>query len=302
MSRAEQRRCASHAGSWYSGDERVLQREMSGWLEAVKTDSETFPARAIIGPHAGYRYSGPTAAYAYKQINPEGIKRVFILGPSHHIRLNGCLLSGCSVYETPLYDLVVDQELNKELMESKGGFDKATLQADEEEHSIELHLPYIAKAMESRKGQFTVVPILVGSLSPDKEYKYGKILAKYLMDPSNLFVISSDFCHWGERFDYTYYDKEAGEIHESISKLDHKGMELIESLNHDAFAAYLKKTSNTICGRHPIGVFLGMVKAILQHGEPPRMQLKFLKYAQSDKCRKIADSSVSYASAAFVMS
>ncbi|QQP38919.1 MEMO1 [Caligus rogercresseyi] len=74
------------------------------------------------------------------------------LGPSHHIRLNGCLLSGCSVYETPLYDLVVDQELNKELMESKGGFDKATLQADEEEHSIELHLPTSPRPWSPERG------------------------------------------------------------------------------------------------------------------------------------------------------
>ena len=49
----------------------------------------------------------------------------------------------------------------------------------------------------SRKGNFTVVPVLVGSLSQDKEQMYGKIFARYLADPENFFVISSDFCHWG---------------------------------------------------------------------------------------------------------
>lgn len=91
---------------------------------------------------------------------------------------------------------------------------------DEDEHSIEMHLPYVAKVMEDFKDQFTIVPIMVGSLSTESERLYGEILAPYLEDPSNLFVISSDFCHWGNRFHYTYYDKSCGHIYQSIEKLD----------------------------------------------------------------------------------
>lgn len=72
----------------------------------------------------------------------------------------------------------------------------------------------------SFKDQFTIVPVLVGSLSPDWEKTYGEIFASYLADPQNLFVISSDFCHWGQRFRYTYYDKTSGDIYKSIEKLD----------------------------------------------------------------------------------
>jgi len=72
----------------------------------------------------------------------------------------------------------------------------------------------------SKKGQFTVVPVLVGSTSHDKELMYGKIFCKYLKDPENLFVISSDFCHWGKRFRYTHYDKTKGDIYQSIEDLD----------------------------------------------------------------------------------
>lgn len=68
--------------------------------------------------------------------------------------------------------------------------------------------------------QFTIVPILVGSLSPEKEACYGRILSRYLADPQNLFVISSDFCHWGHRFRYTYYDRSYGNIYQSIEGLD----------------------------------------------------------------------------------
>ena len=61
----------------------------------------------ILGPHAGYRYCGACAAHAYSQIDPTNVKRVFILGPSHHYRLNGCAVSDCTKYATPLYDLTV---------------------------------------------------------------------------------------------------------------------------------------------------------------------------------------------------
>ncbi len=120
-------------------------------------------------------------------------------------------------FETPLYDLKVDSKINADL-EATGEFQWLNKKTDEDEHSIEMHLPYIAKVMEGF--DFTIVPIMVGSLSVESERLYGEILAPYLEDPSNLFVISSDFCHWGNRFHYTYYDKSCGHIHQSIEKLD----------------------------------------------------------------------------------
>lgn len=134
-----------------------------------------------------------------------------------------------------------------------------SLKADEDEHSIEMHLPYVAKVMESQLGNFTIVPILVGSLSTENEKVYGKLLAKYLADGDNIFVISSDFCHWGSRFHYTFYDKSwGGHIYESIDKLDKMGMDIIETICPSDFSSYLKKYGNTICGRHPIAVLLNV--------------------------------------------
>ena len=78
------------------------------------------PARAVICPHAGYRYSGPTAAYSFRQIDPRSgliifiyfdsivcrvVKTIFVLGPSHHVRLSGCAVTQHVAYQTPLYDL-----------------------------------------------------------------------------------------------------------------------------------------------------------------------------------------------------
>ena len=72
---------------------------------------------------------------------------------------------------------------------------------------------------------------MVGSVDRKLEEQYGTLLAKYFDDENTIFCVSSDFCHWGKRFQYTPYDKEVGDIHQSIEKLDKKAMKLIE--DHD---------------------------------------------------------------------
>ncbi|XP_064173041.1 protein MEMO1-like [Anguilla rostrata] len=287
---------ASHAGSWYTASGSQLNAQLEGWLSQVQ--SSVKPARAIIAPHAGYTYCGSCAAYAYKQVDPTVTRRVFILGPSHHVPLSHCALSPAEIYRTPLYDLKIDQKVYADLWKT-GMFERMSLQTDEDEHSIEMHLPYTAKAMESHKDEFAIVPVLVGALSEAKEQEYGKLLSKYLADPSNLFVISSDFCHWGHRFRYTYYDESQGEIYRSIEHLDKMGMGIIEQLDPISFSNYLKKYHNTICGRHPIGVLLNAVAELKKVGLD--MNFSFLNYAQSSQCRSWQDSSVSYAAGSLVV-
>nr|CAG4645678.1 EOG090X09ZA [Lynceus sp. MCZ IZ 141354] len=286
-------RKASHAGSWYSDNGKELNKQLENWLKCFETLSG--PARAIISPHAGYRYCGVTAGCAFRQINPDLVKRVFILGPSHNVRLGDCALSPHTKYATPLYDLIIDTQVYEELQRTEA-FEWMSEETDREEHSIEMQLPFIAKVFESKKDKFTIVPILVGSLTPDKEAEYGRILHKYLASPENLFVISSDFCHWGQRFRYTYTDKLGGDIFQSIQRLDKQGMDIIESMEPTHFTEYLKRFGNTICGRHPIGVLLNMIYDF-RRLDSPKLSLKFLHYAQSSQCRHPDDSSVSYAAA-----
>ncbi|GAB5361477.1 hypothetical protein AAMO2058_000716500 [Amorphochlora amoebiformis] len=282
---------ASHAGTWYTDNGSKLAKQLNQWLSEAKVDLKSEPTKAIIAPHAGYSYSGPTAAYAYKFINPKNVKRIFVLGPSHHFYTSGCEITACKSYETPVGNIKVDLKVNEELSKTKK-FKKMTLSHDEDEHSIEMHLPYIAHVMKGY--HFTLVPILVGSLTVKAEKEYGAILAPYLNDPSNFFVISSDFCHWGSRFRFQWYDKGAGDIWQGIEKLDRMGMNLIEKLDAAGFASYLAEYSNTICGRHPIGIFLNALRVYNGKRTP---SMKFVKYAQSGKCYKPSDSSVSYASA-----
>ncbi|KAN0065777.1 hypothetical protein ACQY0O_000907 [Thecaphora frezii] len=346
-------RAASHAGSWYTDDGSELDASLSGWLHdvepsavpsptasAVSTDKQNASGsglelpvkdcRAIIAPHAGYSYSGPAAAWAYRCINTTGIKRVFILGPSHHVYLNGCALSEVDEYETPIGNLKIDKEVNAQLA-STGEFETMSQSVDEDEHSLEMHLPYVKKVFEGCDIQ--IVPIMVGAISTQKEDHFGRLLAPYLRDENNFFVVSSDFCHWGSRFSYTYYRAsptsaatlltsrtEASKyadtpIHRSIRELDNEGMLAIThpytAAGYDAadaaaaaktahearqqFARYIQQTKNTVCGRHPIGLLLAALVELEKQGT--KTECRFTRYEQSSECVSPRDSSVSYASA-----
>eukprot|EP00741_Cyanophora_paradoxa_P013359 tig00020684_g12901.t1 len=284
-------RAASHAGSWYTADGQTLRRELEGWLQERSGQKNSAGVRGVIAPHAGFRYSGPVAASAYVHLDLTGAKRVFILGPSHHYYLRGCALSQMDYYETPVGNLTLDKAVIEELA-ATGRFEWMEQDQDEEEHSIEMHLPYVALAIGRAAADIKVVPILVGALSTALERDYGKLLAKYLDDPANRFVVSSDFCHWGSRFSFTAHEAGAGPIHASIEALDRAGMELIARRDTAGFAEYLKKTQNTICGRHPIAVFLNAMDACRSS-----YAVRFVDYAQSSKVTDKRDSSVSYAAA-----
>eukprot|EP01096_Ripella_sp_DP13-Kostka_P015684 TRINITY_DN742_c0_g2_i1.p1 TRINITY_DN742_c0_g2~~TRINITY_DN742_c0_g2_i1.p1 ORF type:complete len:346 (+),score=95.63 TRINITY_DN742_c0_g2_i1:137-1039(+) len=282
-------RAAEKAGSWYEQEQRKLQRQMEGWISEVPEKKVPAP-RAIIGPHAGYSYSAPTAAHAYNHIDPSQVKTVILLGPMHRKYLKDrCMVTHASRCETPLGPIEIDTQLAQELHDTEE-FTWMTKRDDEEEHSTELHMPYICHVMKGHP--FKMVHIMVGSLSRTREVFYGKFFSRYLDDPSFLFVISSDFCHWGSRFDYVHYDDSHGEIHQHISHLDHQAMDIISSLDGDAFERYMKETKNTICGRKPIAVLLEAVR----HASTS-FSLTFTHYAQSSACRSFKDSSVSYASA-----
>ncbi len=286
-----------HAGSWYSDKREVLERQLASFLSSAQpgTLKTLAPSgsvlKALIGPHAGYSYSGETAAYGYVDIDPAKVTKIFLLGPSHHVYLDGCALSGATTYRTPVGDIEVDTATCNKLRET-GHFQEMSLQVDEEEHSLEMHLPYIAHVMKGHR--FTLVPIMVGAINAKSEKLYGNLLSEYFDTPGHLFIVSSDFCHWGARFRYTFYDKSQGQIWNSIEKLDKMGMKLIEKKSAEDFREYLEEYENTICGRHPISVFLQVVN----HSKTAETsEVKFVHYEQSSKCKTMSDSSVSYASA-----
>ncbi|KAK5126599.1 hypothetical protein LTR85_009533 [Meristemomyces frigidus] len=333
MSSRQVVRDASHAGSWYAASKSQLSSQLDGWLAAVKppvqcigsrSEGQTVPelpvpgARVIIAPHAGYSYSGPAAAYAYKAWDVSKAKRVFLLGPSHHHYLTKAALTRCTHYATPLGNLTIDRATTDELYQT-GHFDRMSQSVDADEHSLEMHLPYIYKMLSETFGgdpsSFPqLIPIMVGNTSISTETTLGRLLAPYLADPSTAFVISSDFAHWGARFRYTYYQPSAGPatdlphsmskapsdppIHESIKQVDFDCIGACESGSHTAWLEELEKSSNTVCGRHPIGVVMAAIEEVRkQSGKSDVGNFKFVRYERSGEVKKASESSVSYASA-----
>lgn len=193
--------------------------------------------------------------------------------------------------------------------------------SDLDEHSLEMHFPYLYKRITQTFGLDdpasypTVVPILVGDNNGAQEKEYGRLLAPYLRDPQNAFVVSSDFCHWGLRFNYTAYAPggrvgalqklQRGTerptdppIHESIRQVDYQAIEAVESGDHDSFVDNLSKTNNSVCGRHPIGVMMAALEELAKETpEEGKYRFKFVQYQRSSLVEDVTDSSVSYASA-----
>ena len=286
------RRKAYHAGSWYQDNPTALHRTLQGYLDdASSTASE--PVRAVICPHAGFRYSGPTAAYSYLalQNSLQGIEHILVLHPAHHVYLQGCAVSGASVLETPIGNLTVDDAMRREILALSPKFSVMDSSTDDEEHSGEMQYPFLKKILGER--EIPVLPIMCGALSTDQEAEFGRLLAPIVAWPSVVCVISSDFCHWGSRFRYQPTSGTSQPIHQFIKEMDHQGMDLIALKQPGAFAEYLKRTKNTICGRHAIAVWMQAI-ACRDHDH---LTVNFVKYAQSSAVESMSDSSVSYASA-----
>lgn len=177
----------------------------------------------------------------------------------------------------------------------------------------------ISKQFKSESDYPTIIPILVGGTSAASERLYGKILAPYLAMPTSVFIVSSDFCHWGLRFEYTRYipendkpkDLKPGQptptnppIFESIGHLDKLAMDAIEGGKHQDFLNNLQETRNTVCGRHPIGVIMAALEVLLQDGKISSQEngrFKFIQYKRNEDVHDIYGSSVSYASAVAVL-
>ncbi|KAK3322061.1 MEMO1 family [Apodospora peruviana] len=331
---------ASHAGSWYEFRPAKLSSELDKYLSQVPDtiNGKSLPipgARAIIAPHAGYTYSGPCAAWAYKTLDLTGIKRVFLIGPSHKYYLTNCALSTCSKYETPFGDLTVDAAMCSELRET-GDFSNIPFHKEVQEHCLEMHLPYLWKRLEQTFGDDAsayplIVPIIVGVMGEAEEDHYGHLLAPYLKDSANACIISSDFCHWGSNYDYSpqYIDgvlknpghkspsiikpngttnadveePEEPEVspppyHEIIKKLDEIAMDAVETGVHGNFHRCIKVTGNTVCGSHPIGVVMAALEALKAEGlEDGKGKFKFIQYQRSGLVVDKDDFSVSYAAA-----
>lgn len=310
----------THAGSWYSASSSTLSSQIQKLFAAAeeplsKHGGSSVPgARVLVGPHAGYAYSGPQLAETYRAWDCTGVKRVFVLGPSHHVYFSSSAkLSAFHYYETPLGNLPVDTEVCAKLAESKH-FSYMSAEEDEDEHSFEMHAPFIYHRAHGHSDEVPrIVPIMISAMSDTLYEGLVEQLEPFFKDPANTFAVSSDFCHWGSRFGYTEYlptipqkghpfnhkdlvllnssrqVQAAAPIHRSIEALDKEAMRVAAEDGYKAWNQYIKNTGNTICGQKPMAVVLRLLHA-------SGKGFVWIGYSQSSRVSSPHDSSVSYAS------
>lgn len=170
------------AGTWYSDDPSELAEELDEYLSRV--NRENLNVRAVIVPHAGYIYSGQTAAYSFRQLS-EKTEKVIVLGTAHRYPLRGASVTEYDYYSSPLGKVKVSDEIKNILKE------KCVVNIDEadyEEHSIEIEIPFLQRVL----GKFELIPIIVGSVDP---VEFSEILEKYT-DEKTVIVASVDLSHF----------------------------------------------------------------------------------------------------------
>lgn len=307
-------RPATHAGSWYSADPARLSAQLAA-LFAAAAQAPQSGARVLIGPHAGYTYCGARLAETYLAWDTSGVKRVFILGPSHHVYFrDAALVSKYGYYDTPLGQLAVDRDVCSKLTKS-GVFKYMSASVDEEEHLFEMHAPFIAQRCHQDKVSPTIVPIMISGMSKQLRKDIVANLLPYLQLLENTLVISLDFCHWGRRFGYTTYIPESdlndigdylefanlkhkNPIYKSIEALDRAAMEVAALGLVARWDSYIDATGNTICGEKPIGIVLSLLEHFKNHGGKLKSGevFEWVGYSQSNQVEKPSETSVSYAS------
>jgi len=196
------------AGLFYPVDSRECRMSVDRMLQDVLVPETPCP-KALVVPHAGYIYSGPVAAIAYKKLiqHRRHFSRVVLLGPSHRVALRGIAIPESTRFRTPLSDIALDTAELQRLRQMPGVI--VSQDAHQYEHSLEVQLPFLQQVLE----QFTLVPLVVGDVAVET---VAAVIDYFWQQPQTLIVVSSDLSH------YLDYDH--------ACQIDHGTVELIEQM------------------------------------------------------------------------
>ncbi len=180
------------AGSFYPADAKILQATVDGFLAAAALPATEGELRALVVPHAGYVYSGPTAAHSYKRLRGSGIRRVILVGPAHRVPVSGAAIDAKGRWRTPLGEVAIDEALAGQLLAAAPGIGAAS-EPFVAEHSLEVQLPFLQRVL----GEFTIVPVLIGTPTAATIQGLAAQIALLLRsDPGTLLVCSTDLSHY----------------------------------------------------------------------------------------------------------
>jgi AmmeMemoRadiSam system protein B/AmmeMemoRadiSam system protein A len=277
----------STAGSWYPEDPIELARVVDRLMDGAGLSAELPPQRlrALISPHAGYQYSGATAAHGYRLLRGSDVRRVVLIGPSHRGGFRGLSIPEVREYQTPLGGVPLDRDAAERLRRS--ALVGAWSPAHRYEHSLEIQLPFLQRALQPG---WQLVPVLVGELEHG-DHRRAADLLRPLADQRTLFIVSSDFTHYGPRFGYSPFPPDL-QVAQRLRELDMGALERIRARDPEGFTAYLEETGATVCGADAVRILLEML--------PETSRVELLDYSTSGALSGTYRSSVSYLSIAIL--
>ncbi|NKN33779.1 AmmeMemoRadiSam system protein B [Marichromatium bheemlicum] len=221
------------AGRFYPATAEALGAEIDGYLAGAVTGA---PPKALIVPHAGYRYSGAIAAHAYATLVRARtlIDRVVLLGPAHRVALRGAATSAATAFATPLGEIPLDQVAIARVLAFDGV--RTLEEAHAEEHSLEVQLPFLQRTLDD----FSLIPLVVGE-TPTADLV--TLLETLWGGEETLIVVSSDLSHYHRRAE--------------AQALDRATSMAIERLDVEAI------TPDHACGCYPLRGLLALAR---RHG------------------------------------
>jgi len=178
------------AGRWYPDDPEQLAATVDEFIARAQVPPIHGQLIGLLAPHAGHRYSGPVAGYAFRALKESGqdAKVVALVGPSHYPYAAPIITSGHDAYETPLGTVPVDRAVLDTLRQS---VPMEQVRRDPE-HSLEIELPFLQRTL----GNFRLVPVALVDQSLDMAERLGHALAEALANGNAVLVASSDLSHF----------------------------------------------------------------------------------------------------------
>ena len=177
------------AGMFYPASPDKLKEEIGALLESAKPDEDYRDVLGIVVPHAGYIYSGRTAAFAYNAAASQTYKTIVIISPSHREYFPGISVFDGDAYKTPLGIVEINKDLREKLCDGKDIF--AGIKGHGAEHAVEVQIPFLQELF----GNFKILPVVLGDQSKRNVNLLSEKLAE-IIDDETLIVASSDLSHF----------------------------------------------------------------------------------------------------------
>jgi len=222
------------AGAFYPDNKNELRSLIKRYMNNVpQEDLINRKPWAIISPHAGYIYSGQTAAFSYKAVSPYNYDTVIVLAPSHILAFKGAAIYPKGLFRTPLGDIPVDEGRCSQLLK-KTPLIKDNKAAFAREHSLEVQLPFLQEVQQD----FKLVSLIIGDISEKESGELSKALLPLIIEKNSLLVISTDMSH--------YHDSKTSD------QQDEATIELIKENNITSLVSAVESGASELCGIGPV--------------------------------------------------